>query len=245
VPISGHMGATEEVASRFPAPHIDTAAQSDSSSLPSRDMIVAIDGPAGSGKSTVASTLATRLGFHYLDTGAMYRALTWIARRDGADLGDGPALAALAQAHPVTFGLDGHVEMDGEDVTVAIRHAEIDRLVPTVAGHPEVRTVMRERQRSLATAGDSVIEGRDIGTVVAPDADVKVFLLADVDERARRRTRDRPGEPAETLAADLRSRDERDAVNTQPAADAVLLDTTLLSVEDVVERIAELVDARR
>ena len=208
-------------------------------------MIVAIDGPAGSGKSTVASTLASRLGFHYLDTGAMYRALTWIARRDGTDLGDGRALAALAVAHPVSFGLDGHVELDGEDVTASIRDAEIDRLVPTVARHPEVREVMRERQRALAVVGDSVIEGRDIGTVVAPDAEVKVFLLAEEDERARRRTQDRPGVSAETLAADLRSRDERDAVNTRPAEDAVLLDTTLLSVEDVVERIAELVERAR
>ena len=208
-------------------------------------MIVAIDGPAGSGKSTVASALARRLGFHYLDTGAMYRALTWIARRDDTDLADGPALAALALAHPVSFGLDGHVEMDGEDVTASIRDAEIDRLVPTVARHPEVREVMRERQRALALAGDSVIEGRDIGTVVAPEAEVKVFLLAEEDERARRRTQDRPGVSAETLAADLRSRDERDAVNTQPAEDAVLLDTTLLSVEDVVARIAGLVESVR
>jgi cytidylate kinase len=208
-------------------------------------MIVAIDGPAGSGKSTVASTLARRLGFDYLDTGAMYRALTWIARRDGADLADGPALADLAVAHPVSFGRDGLVEMDGEDVTSAIRNPEIDRLVPIVARHPQVREVMRARQRALAHAGDSVIEGRDIGTVVAPDAEVKVFLLADEDERARRRTQDRPGVPADELAADLRSRDERDAVNTQPAPDAVLLDTTLLSVHDVVERIAGLVEARR
>jgi cytidylate kinase len=208
-------------------------------------MIVAIDGPAGSGKSTVASTLARRLGFHYLDTGAMYRALTWIARRDGADLADGSGLAELAAEHPVSFGHDGRVEMDGEDVTAAIRDTEIDRLVPAVAGHPEVREVMRERQRALATAGDSVIEGRDIGTVVAPDADVKVFLLADEAERARRRTYDRPGVAAKTLAADLRSRDERDAANTQPAEDAVLLDTTSLTVAEVVERIAVLVEAKR
>jgi len=208
-------------------------------------MIVAIDGPAGSGKSTVASTLARRLGFRYLDTGAMYRALTWIARRDGADLGDGETLAELALAHPVSFGDGSRVEMDGEDVTAAIRNAEIDRLVPAVARHPEVREVMRIRQRALAIGGDSVIEGRDIGTVVVPDAEVKVFLLADVHERTRRRTEDRPGVAAETLAADLRSRDERDAINTQPAEDAVVLDTTALTVDEVVECIAELVQARR
>ncbi len=207
-------------------------------------MIVAIDGPAGSGKSTVASTLAERLGFRYLDTGAMYRALTWVARRDGADLADGPALAALAEAHPVSFAADG-VEVDGEDVTSAIREAEIDRLVPSVARHPEVREVMRERQRALAVGGDSVIEGRDIGSVVVPDAEVKVFLLADPGERARRRTADRPGVSEDTLAQDLRARDERDAVNTQPADDAVLLDTTELTVDEVVDHIAELVEARR
>jgi cytidylate kinase len=208
-------------------------------------MIVAIDGPAGTGKSTVASTLARHLGFRYLDTGAMYRALTWLARRDGVDVDDGPALAELAAAHVVSFGRDGHVEMDGEDVTTAIRDAEIDRLVPSVARHAEVRQVMRERQRALALGADSVIEGRDIGTVVAPDAEVKVFLLADEEERARRRTRDRPGVSADTLAADLRRRDERDARNTQPAVDAILLDTTQLSVDQVVERIARLVEARR
>jgi cytidylate kinase len=208
-------------------------------------MIVAIDGPAGSGKSTVASRLAAELGFRHLDTGAMYRALAWLARRDGVDADDGFGLAELAVAHPVSFADGGQVEVEGEDVTAVIRDAEIDRLVPKVARHPEVREVMRERQRALGLVGDSVIEGRDIGTVVVPDAEVKVFLLADADERARRRTAERPGVAAETLAADLRNRDERDAVNTQPAADAVLLDTTELTVHEVVRRIAELVEERR
>jgi len=137
------------------------------------------------------------------------------------------------------------VEIDGEDVTTAIRAAEIDRLVPTVARHPEVREIMRDRQRALAVGGNSVIEGRDIGSVVAPQAEVKVFLLADADERARRRTSDRPGVAADDLAADLRKRDERDAINTTPADDAVLLDTTALTVDEVVDRIAALVEANR
>src|SRR5918996_1722377 len=109
-------------------------------------MIVAIDGPAGSGKSTVAQELARRLGFRYLDTGAMYRALTWLAYRDGVDLEDGAALAALAREQPVSFGADGRVKIAGEDVSTHIRDAEIDRIVPVVARHPEVRAVMRERQ---------------------------------------------------------------------------------------------------
>jgi cytidylate kinase len=204
-------------------------------------MIVAIDGPAGSGKSTVAQTLARRLGFRYLDTGAMYRALTLLAVRRGTGLDDGSALAALAREHPVSFAPDGGVEIAGDDVTEPIRATDIDRLVPEVARHPEVREVMRERQRMLGSAGDAVIKGRDIGTVVAPHAEVKVFLVAEEEERARRRGADRPGVGAETLAADLRARDERDAVNTRPAADAVVLDTTGLTVDEVVSRIEHLV----
>jgi len=210
-----------------------------------RAMIVAIDGPAGSGKSTVALELARRLGFFHLDTGAMYRALTWLAARDNVDLEDGEALARLARENPVSFDARGHVEIAGEDVSTGIRAGEIDRLVPALARHPEVREVMRERQRSLGTVGDAVIEGRDIGSVVVPSAEVKVFLVADVVERARRRSLDRPGVGAESLVLELRRRDERDAVNTQPADDALLLDTTDLTVDQVVLRIAELVEARR
>jgi cytidylate kinase len=208
-------------------------------------MIVAIDGPAGSGKSTVAATLARRLGFRYLDTGAMYRALTWLALREGVALEDGSALAALARAHAVSFDPEGRVEIAGSDVTAAIREPEIDRRVPVVARNPEVREVMRERQRALGALGDAVIEGRDIGTVVAPQAEVKVFLVAEEAERARRRAADRRGIEADALVADLRRRDERDAVNTQPAEDALLLDTTELTVDEVVERIEALVAERR
>jgi cytidylate kinase len=207
-------------------------------------MIVAIDGPAGSGKSTVARALAERLGFRYLDTGAMYRALTWLALRDGVPLEDGDALAGLGRASPVSFGEDGHVEIAGEDVSSAIREVDIDRAVPVVARHTAVRELMRERQRALGHEGDVVIEGRDIGSVVAPDAEVKVFLVADPGERARRRSGERPGATEESLAADMRVRDERDAVNTQPADDAVILDTTGLGIEDVVARVAALVEAR-
>ncbi|MGH3079161.1 MAG: (d)CMP kinase [Gaiellaceae bacterium] len=208
-------------------------------------MIVAIDGPAGSGKSTVAAALAQRLGFLYLDTGAMYRALTWLALGEGVDPGDGDALATLAREHPVTFDAEGRVEIDGHDVSTEIRAAEIDRVVPLVAANQGVREIMRERQRALGSVGDAVIEGRDIGTVVAPGAEVKVFLVAAEDERARRRTADRPEADAGSLAEDLRRRDERDAVNMQAAADAIVLDTTALSVEEVVARIAELVEAER
>jgi CMP/dCMP kinase len=206
-------------------------------------MIVAIDGPAGAGKSTVARALATRLGFRYLDTGAMYRALTWLALEEGVDLENGAALGALAQASPIAFDAD-RVTIAGEDVTDAIRQPEIDRVVSTVARHPEVREVMHDRQRELAEEGDAVIEGRDIGTVVCPNADVKVYLVADPEERARRRVADRPEIGAQALATDLRLRDQRDAAQMQPAPDAETIDTTELDIDEVVDSIERLVDER-
>jgi cytidylate kinase len=204
-------------------------------------MIVAIDGPAGAGKSTVARRLAERLGFRYLDTGAMYRALTWLAMQRGMDLGEGRALGALARECPIGIDESGRIRIDGTDVTAAIRHARIDRVVPVVARHPDVRAVMRERQRELADEGNAVIEGRDIGTVVAPDAAVKVYLVADQTVRALRRQAERPEIGKDALVTDLKERDASDAERMQPAEDAVRIDTTDLAVDDVVERIEQLV----
>ena len=204
-------------------------------------MVVAIDGPAGAGKSTVARALAERLGFRYLDTGAMYRALTWLAMQRGVDLGDAGKLAELAQAEPVVFEDESRVFIAGSDVTSSIREARIDWMVPVVAAHPGVREVMRERQRELGRTGNVVIEGRDIGTVVAPNAEVKVYLVADREERAKRRQADRPGIGADALATDLRARDKQDAERMRPADDAQEIDTTNSSVEQVVDQIESLV----
>jgi CMP/dCMP kinase len=207
-------------------------------------MIVAIDGPAGAGKSTVARRLADRLGFRYLDTGAMYRAVTWLAMQRGYDLSEGQRLGQLAADNPVEFDDAGRVSIAGTDVTSSIREARIDRQVPVVAAHTAVRTVMRERQRELGEHGDVVIEGRDIGTVVAPNAEVKVYLNADAATRARRREAERPDIAGDALVTDLRKRDERDAPRLQPALDAELIDTTDLQVDDVVGRIEQLVQDR-
>src|SRR5690242_8128934 len=207
-------------------------------------MVVAIDGPAGAGKSTVARALAERLGFRYLDTGAMYRALTWLAMKRGLDLGNAEGLAQLARENAVLFTEEDRVWIAGTDVTSSIRETRVDRMVPVVARHHAVREVMRERQRELGREGDVVIEGRDIGTVVAPNAEVKVYLVADRTERAKRRMAERPGIGADALATDLRARDEKDAVRMRPAEDATEIDTTNLEVEQVVEQIEQMVRAR-
>jgi cytidylate kinase len=208
-------------------------------------MIVAIDGPAGAGKSTVARRLAERLRFRYLDTGAMYRALTWLAMHDGIDLSQGERLGELARASRVELDESGRVSIAGSDVTSAIRQSRIDRMVPVVARHPEVRQVMRERQRELAGLGDAVIEGRDIGTVVCPDADIKVYLDADRTVREQRRQAERPDIGADALATDLRARDDSDRARMQPADDALEIDTSDLNVDDVVDRIEALVRERQ
>ena len=205
-------------------------------------MIVAIDGPAGTGKSTVARRLAERLGFRYLDTGAMYRALTWLALERGVDLGDTEGLVALARDNVTDIEGD-RVAIAGQDVSDLIRTAEIDRIVSSVACHHPVREVLRERQRALAEEGNAVMEGRDIGAVVASDADVKVYLVADAAVRAQRREAERPGLGADALATDLRLRDERDAGQLRPAADAETIDTTSLTIDEVVAQIAARIEA--
>jgi cytidylate kinase len=207
-------------------------------------MIVAIDGPAGAGKSSVARALSTRLGFRYLDTGAMYRALTWLALRQGIALDDVTSLEELARENPIEFDKRDGVSIAGHDVTAKIREPVIDSSVPIVARHPEVREVMRERQRSLGEQGDSVIEGRDIGVVVTPHAELKIWLVADPRVRAERRHAERDGVTVDMTADDMRRRDERDAGNTHRANDAIEVDTTFLSLEQVIDRIEGLLRER-
>jgi CMP/dCMP kinase len=210
--------------------------------------VIAIDGPAGSGKSTVARLLAERLGLQYLDTGAMYRAVTFAALRRNLDPADAEPVAALARKVDLSVTIDA-VVVDGVDATIEIRGPEVSRAVSIVAANPAVRTEMVRRQREWAAAHDGgVMEGRDIGTVVFPDALLKVFLDADPEVRAQRRSKEVTDLDYETVAADLARRDAldqgRDHSPLQEASDALVVDTTGLSVEEIVDRLAEALDAR-
>lgn len=215
-------------------------------------LTVTIDGPAGAGKSSVARRLADRLGLAQLDTGAMYRALTLVALRLGHEAESGGKLKAIAERTKIRLS-PGQVIVDGDDVTLAIRSLDVDRWVSRVAAHPEVRSHMLSLQRDLAREGGLVIEGRDAGTVIAPQAQVKFFLTATLKARTLRRARDmeRRGvhpDPAE-LEADLAERDredrERAVAPLQPADDAVCVDTTDLTEDQVVDRLEALVRERQ
>ena len=214
-----------------------------------RPLVIAIDGPSGAGKGTVARTLADRLGYRYIDTGAMYRAVAWRARQQGVDLNDADVVASLARDAEIV--LDRGVVIDGHDVTHAIRNPEIDAAAAIVARHPGVRATLVARQRQYGSDGGLVMEGRDIGTVVFPSADVKLFLDAAPDERARRRASDPAhtsgqGRDVQGVAQALEARDRLDRTRTASpltvADDAVYIDTTGVAVEQVVERALEVVN---
>lgn len=202
--------------------------------------LIAIDGPSGSGKSTLARALAERLGLPRLDTGAMYRAVALAVLRAGVDPSDGERAGAIARAASVEVG--ERVLLDGKDVTEEIRSPEVDETVSVVAAHPSVRRALQARQRAWAEErGGGVVEGRDIGTAVLPDATVKVFLVADLDERARRRAAQATGTPAARARAVIEKRDALDAVREdsplRQAPDALVLDSTRRSVDELVEEV--------
>lgn len=206
--------------------------------------VIAIDGPAGSGKSTVAKGVARRAGVGYLDTGAMYRSVALVAMREGIPVDDVEAIAALALRIELQMGTD-FIEVNGEDATAAIRTPEVTANVSAVAANQVVRAEMRRRQREWAwTHGGCVMEGRDIGKVVFPDAAIKVYLVASVEERARRRAKQSDLDPVE-VEADLRRRDAADSAQLERADDARELDTTDLTIEEVVEVIGGWVDEWR
>jgi CMP/dCMP kinase len=211
-------------------------------------LIVAIDGPAGAGKSSVARAVAAELGFRYLDTGAMYRAVALAALERSIDPHEPDRIAELAQNLEIDVR-DGGVSVDGVDVTDRIRERDVTEIVPVVSAVSGVRIAMARHQRAAAMGGDVVIEGRDIGTVIAPNADVKIFLTASLEERARRRCAQLGLEcDAQTLERISRSIAARDAADSTRAAspleaarDAVVVDTSGLSLEEVVERIIAMI----
>jgi len=205
--------------------------------------VIAIDGPSGSGKSTVAKAVATRLGLSYLDTGAMYRAVAFEAMRRGIDPEDRPTVAELSRQ--IELKVEDKVTVDGADATIEIRSPEVTRAVSIVAANPEVRSELVARQREWAEAHQGgVVEGRDIGTVVFPGADVKVFLTAEDGERANRRSKEMLDLRYDQVAADMARRDHIDSTRaTSPLAvadDAIRLDTTGRSIEDIVEEVLKL-----
>jgi cytidylate kinase len=206
--------------------------------------VIAIDGPAGSGKSTVARALAAHLGLRYLDTGAMYRSVAFAVLRSGGDPEDREATAAVARAIELEIGLD-RVVVDGVDATVEIRGPQVSQAVSVVATNPEVRAELVSRQREWANLrGGGVLEGRDIGTVVFPDAELKIYLTADPAERARRRAKEVTDLDYEAVAADLARRDTIDSTRAvdplAEAADAVVVDTTGMTIDEVVAKIGAL-----
>lgn len=218
-------------------------------------MIIAIDGPSGAGKSTVAKAVAKKLGFSCLDTGAMYRAVAWQALQNGVSFDDSEALGAIARDYAIEFGceegdpLPKTVSIGGTDVTSAIRTAEIDKAVSPVSAEPLVREALVGQQQRIGASGNYVVEGRDIGTVVFPNAEVKVFLTASDEERAHRRVRQNVDRGVgsinyDDVLADIRRRDDYDSSRAtsplKPADDAVVIDSTSHYIEEVINTICDL-----